>query len=580
MKDKKELIDLYTEAGEKLLKSENAIPWDVYPRPQLKRDSFLNLNGLWEFETSKKDKIPEYFSQNILVPFVPESLLSGIHKVYEDGTYLYYKHEFTLPDGFLKDRLLLNFGAVDREAWVYINGKEAGYHIGGYDAFSLDITDLIEKNATNTIIVKVLDKLSDPTYPYGKQKYNRGGMWYTPCSGIWQTVWLESVRDEYIRSIKIDTGLDFAEISIFSGEVPLKGKIKVRLITEEKEAEITDGKVRIDIPEPKLWSPESPYLYYFEIETEKDKICSYFALRTLEIKEIDGTGRLCLNGKPYFFNGLLDQGYYSDGLFTPAEPEEYERDVLKMKSLGFNMLRKHIKVEPEIFYYDCDRFGMVVFQDMVNNGKYSFIRDTALPTIGMKYFPDKILHTDKETRKQFRKAMKKEVEQLYNHPSICLWTVFNEGWGQFDSDNMYDYMRSLDSTRFIDTTSGWFKAKKNDVESEHVYFKKVNLKKPKSKKPIFLSEFGGYSFKPENHVANTEATYGYGKFENREDFVKAFRDLYLNEVIPFIDIGLCAAVYTQVSDVEDETNGILTYDRKVMKIKPEEFKDIAEKVKI
>ena len=222
MKDKKELIDLYTEAGEKLLKSENAIPWDVYPRPQLKRDSFLNLNGLWEFETSKKDKIPEYFSQNILVPFVPESLLSGIHKVYEDGTYLYYKREFTLPDGFLKDRLLLNFGAVDREAWVYINGKEAGYHIGGYDAFSLDITDLIEKNATNTIIVKVLDKLSDPTYPYGKQKYNRGGMWYTPCSGLWQTVWLESVRDEYIRSIKIVTGLDFAEISIFSGEVPLQ----------------------------------------------------------------------------------------------------------------------------------------------------------------------------------------------------------------------------------------------------------------------------------------------------------------------------------------------------------------------
>ena len=287
-----------------------------------------------------------------------------------------------------------------------------------------------------------------------------------------------------------------------------------------------------------------------------------------------GIPRLCLNGRPYFLHALLDQGYWSDGIYTPATPDGYEKDILAMKELGFNTLRKHIKVEPEQFYYDCDRLGMLVMQDMVNNGHYSFFRDTALPTVGLKRLNDKHLHRSETTRKAFFDGMKATVSQLRNHPCIVYWTIFNEGWGQFDSQTAYERLKALDSTRFIDTASGWFKGADSDVDSEHIYFKPVKLKY--SEKPMVLSEFGGYSYKPEGHVANPVNTYGYRFFKEQADFEAALVKLYEDEISPAVEKGLCGAVYTQVSDVEDETNGLLSYDRRVCKVGSEPMRKIAD----
>ena len=554
------ITHLLTAYGENLTAKE----YDIYPRPSLVRDSFFSLNGEWELRINDK-------KYNIRVPYPPESILSGVGRITSDKDVLVYKKIFSLYDGFIRGRVILHFGAIDSISSVYLNGKPLGVHAGGYDHFSFDITDYISKE--NTLTVEVRDELGKAVAPYGKQKYKRGGMWYTPVSGIWQGVWLESVPNEYIKSLKIDTGCDFANIyfeGVDSGVVTVKTQAKDTLFP------IENGVCRIKIDEPVLWSPENPYLYYFTAESGKDKISSYFALRLLEIKEIDGVKRLCLNGKPYFFNAVLDQGYFSDGIYTPASPKEYENDILAMKRLGFNTLRKHIKVEPDEFYYQCDKLGMIVFQDFVNNGKYSFLRDTALPTVITKRFPLWFNGRSRMQREAFVRSMESALKQLYNHPCICLWTIFNEGWGQFDSDKMYLKLKELDQSRFIDTTSGWFKGKLSDVESEHVYFKAVKLKK--SNKPILLSEFGGYSYKIDGHCANYKKTYGYKKFSNGKDFENALISLYENEIIPNIKNGLCGAVYTQLSDVEDETNGLLTYDRKICKVSPEKMREIAKKL--
>jgi len=296
----------------------------------------------------------------------------------------------------------------------------------------------------------------------------------------------------------------------------------------------------------------------------------------LTVRTVDGIPRLCLNGSPYFFHGVLDQGYWSDGLFTPAHPVCYEKDILAMKELGFNTLRKHIKVEPQQFYYDCDRLGMVVFQDMVNNGGYRFIRDTALPTVGFKRRKDTGMHRDAETREQFLSAMEKTVEQLKNHPCVCYWTIFNEGWGQFESTRCYRRLKELDGIRFVATVSGWFKGGESDVEAEHVYFKPF---KPKfGDKPLVLSEFGGYSFTPEGHAFHPGKEYGYRHFDRRDDLEQALAELYRREILPTVERGLCGCIYTQLSDVEDETNGLLSYDRKVRKVTPETMQRIVPKL--
>ncbi|MBR2405842.1 MAG: glycoside hydrolase family 2 [Clostridia bacterium] len=553
---------LYAAAGEALC----GTPWNVYPRPQLKRDSFLCLNGEWEFGVGDMPT----FDRTIRVPFAPESLLSGIGETFPHEPTLWYRRRFTVPNGFIKDRLLLHFGAVDQTAEVFVNNELVAQHVGGYEAFSCDVTDVLQEE--NTITVRVQDRL-DGVLPYGKQRHKRGGMWYTPVSGIWQTVWLESVPEQYIRSLTVNVTTTSATVTV---EGVQEGVVTVATPAGELTVPLTAGVAQIAPENPQVWSPETPYLYDFTVTTADDTVKSYFALRTLETKTVNGVPRLCLNGKPYFFHGLLDQGYWSDGLFTPATPACYEQDIVAMKALGFNMLRKHIKVEPEQFYYDCDRLGMVVFQDMVNNSDYRFLRDTALPTVGLLRRDDRHLHRNSASRCAFEEGMAQTVRQLYNHPCICYWTIFNEGWGQFCADEQYHRLRALDNSRFIDSTSGWFLAKNTDVDSRHIYFKK--LKAPASDKPFVLSEFGGYSYKPTGHVFNTEQTYGYGKCETREAFVEMVRQLYTEQVLPLIPQGLCAAVYTQVSDIEDETNGLLTYDRRVQKLLPEEFADISKRL--
>ncbi len=561
MKD--EFVTLYTKEGESL----SGQPWNIHPRPQMKRDSFFCLNGEWDFSVNGGDW------EKITVPFPPESALSGIGRRLGKSPVVKYRKTFSLPEGFLKGRVLLHFGAADQRIFIELNGQGCAWHVGGYDAFCFDVTDYLQEE--NELTVECSNLKPEHLLPYGKQREKRGGMWYTPITGIWQTVWLESVPEAYIQSLKINMGADFAEITT---EGVTDGSVTVQTPEGEIQRNLAEGKVRIEIQNPRMWSPEDPYLYNFTVESGEDKISSYFALRTLETKTVDGIPRLCLNGKPYFFHGLLDQGYYSDGIFTPASPENYTRDIAEMKALGFNMLRKHIKVEPEHFYCECDRLGMIVFQDMVNNGKYSFLRDTALPTVGMKKFPDKWLHRNKTARLHFENGMRDTVQQLYNHPCICYWTIFNEGWGQFDSAAMYEKLKALDSSRFIDTTSGWFKGKKSDVESLHVYLKPVKI--TSCHKPVVLSEFGGYSYQPEGHIYHPGKPYGYRFFEDREKFEDALVALYETEIIPALPKGLCGAVYTQVSDVEDETNGLLSYDRKVLKVSPERMLAIAEKLKL
>ncbi len=561
-------IDLLTAQGQALLNSSET-PWNIYPRPQMKRDSFLNLNGFWDFAVTDGPR-PEVYDRKIRVPFCPESQLSGIHEHFPEGATLCYCRDFTLPQSFHRGRVLLHIGAADQHLVCYVNQKEVGRHSGGYEAMTFDITDALAPE--NLLEIHVRDDLNDLSMPYGKQVQKRGGMWYTPVSGIWQTVWLESVPEHHIEKLHIENRGYGVKIAI---QPPTDGTVHVKGLGSFP---LKNGQVELKPENPHLWTPEDPYLYAFSVETPEDRVESYFALRSLEIRVLDSIPRLCLNGKPYFFHGLLDQGYWPDGLFTPATPQCYAQDITAMKNLGFNTLRKHIKVEPEEFYYQCDRLGMVVFQDMVNNGDYNFLRDTALPTAGLLSMNDTHLHKDEKCRAEFRRGMAATVNQLKNHPSICYWTIFNEGWGQFDSDAVFEEFRTLDDTRFIDATSGWFRRKKSQVDSRHVYFRKVSLKA--GDKPLVLSEFGGYSYKPQGHVFNTEQTYGYGKFTDAAAFSAAVEKLYREQIVPAVKKGLCAAVYTQVSDIEDETNGLLSYDRKVCKLDAGLMQRIAEELKL
>lgn len=533
---------------------ENA--WNEYPRPQLKRESYFPLNGKWELSVLGKGYCKDL--GEIVVPYPPESRISGVERELSPNEKYLYVKQFSLPENFCKGRILLHFGAVDQKCEVLINGKMLGENVGGYLPFSFDVTEFVF-HGENEIAVYVTDEL-DRELPYGKQRKKRGGMWYTPISGIWQTVWLESVPEAHVESLKITPTLDSVNIKVFG--CGCDKKLVIHFEDGDKIYEFSGDEITLEIENPKPWSPENPYLYNFTLACGEDSVDSYFALRTVSIENRNGKAYICLNGKPYFFNGLLDQGYYSDGIYTPFSPKGFVFDIEEMKKLGFNTLRKHIKVEPDLFYYYCDKIGMIVFQDMVNSGKYNFFVDTALPTIGLK---KGISHKATAFRKeQFEKTALSLMDTLYNHPSVCYYTIFNEGWGQYDADGVYEICKAYDPTRIYDATSGWFWEKKTDVKSEHIYFKPLKFKL--TDKPLVLSEFGGYSCKLQGHSFNLSKTYGYRFFEETEKFEKALFNLYLNEVVPAFEKGLCATVLTQVSDVEDETNGLLTYDRQVLKV--------------
>ncbi len=543
-----------------------------YPRPQLRRDSYLSLDGVWDFSVSKRKEFPEEYKSRIIVPYPPQSPMSGIGTGIEDASYLFYRRCFKLDKDFLDARVILNIGAADQVCDVYVNSNHVLSHEGGYHSFCADITDHLKDE--NEICIRTYDDLRNKSFPYGKQKQKRGGMWYTPVSGIWQSIWLESVPERHIKSIDISTREHTATIraqGCCTGD-----KIKVYTPDGQLNAIFENDTVSINLTEPCFWSPENPYLYNVEITAGSDTVYSYFALRTLDIKTVNGIKRLCLNGEPYFFNGVLDQGYWPEGIYTPPSAQSFANDILSMKSLGFNTLRKHIKTEPEQFYYECDKLGMIVFQDMVNNGSYSFIKDTALPTIGFKKKKDKHSNSDALVRKRFMESMAATVKQLKNHPCICMWTIFNEGWGQFDADICTDELKKLDNTRFIDSTSGWFKQNSSDVESIHTYFRK--FKAPKSDKAMILSEFGGYACSIEGHRFDPNKEYGYRTYKSTQEFEEAICRLYETEIIPAVSKGLCAAILTQISDVEDETNGLLTYDRQLCKVSASRMRNISEKL--
>lgn len=552
--------DLWSDAGIAVRDGKEPA-WEEYPRPQMKRDGYMMLNGIWKLD-----------GDDIRIPFSPQSLLSGYEK--KVGSVLKYEKTFTVPESFKKEKMLLHFGAVDQIAEVYVNGQLVGKHEGGYLPFTFDITSCVKKDAQNYLLVKATDTLSHD-YPYGKQKKKRSGMWYTPVSGIWQSVWLENVPEHYIEKVVLKPDLEGVDISLegqidgFDIVVPMENGQSIAMHFDGKQG-------RLNIPNGIHWTPENPYLYPMTITTKSDQIETYFALRTMVIEEKDGINRVCLNGQPIFMHGLLDQGYYSDGLYLAANEKEYERDILRMKELGYNLLRKHIKIEPECFYYYCDKHGMLVMQDMVNNGPYDFIKDTALPTIGMKKRKDTKYDINGRRQQIFLKHTKDTIDHLYNHPCIVAYTIFNEGWGQFRSDEVFDMVKSWDDTRVVDSTSGWFAQEKNDFDSEHIYFKVIPLNP--GKRPLFVSECGGYSLAEDGHYYSMYNRYGYGVCQDSKELTDQIEYLYRNMILPFIKDGVCGCIYTQVSDVEDEINGLYTYDRAVCKVEKDRMKKLAEEL--
>lgn len=547
-------LTLMTAAGEALPSS--APVWQRHPNPMLKREKWISLNGEWKLD-----------GRPIRVPFPPQSALSEYRG--EVGDVLHYEKQFILPDGFSSGRVLLHFGAVDQIAEVRLNKTFIGKHAGGYLPFAFDVTGALLPGR-NLIELDVQDTLSHD-YPYGKQTKKRGGMWYTPVSGIWQSVWLEAVPDKYIQNVRFTPDLTGVQVEIEGVD---ECEIVVQLDRGKTITQTIRKSARIDIPNPTLWTPDTPHLYPVTIAAGEDRVESYFALRTISIEEKGGKNRVCLNGQPIFIHGVLDQGYFPDGIFLPADEAGFERDILRMKQLGFNLLRKHVKVEPACFYEACDRLGMLVMQDMVSSGPYNFILNTALPTVGFKRWRDDRGKLD--FRKEFFIRHSEEtLRHLYNHPSIVAYTIFNESWGQFRADELYRRLSAQDPTRLYDATSGWFSQHESDFDSEHIYFRTVKLR-PKAR-PMLLSECGGYSLFMPGHTFG-EGQYGYGKCRSISEFTNRIVGMYEKMVLPAIPQGLCGSIITQLSDVEDEINGLYTYDRRVCKVEEEKIRTLAEKL--
>ncbi len=561
-----EMTKLTTPWGERL-DPQNVLK--EYPRPQMVRDSYENLNGTWDCSfTSGGDKPGDW--QPILVPFSPEAPLSGVGRMLNPGEYLWYRR--TLPRMDAQDgRILLHFGAVDQQADVYVNGQKVAYHMGGYTPFSADITDCLT-DGENELLVRVQDDTDASWHSRGKQRTKRGNIWYTPQSGIWQTVWMECVPKTYITGLHITPMPDLRSVQI---KVNTNAPADVSIAFEDEILCARSGEVIVAAPkECILWTPDTPHLYAFTAACGEDRVESYFALRSVCVKEDDqGIKRLHLNGEPYFHVGMLDQGYWPDGLYTAPSDEAMIYDIQLAKDMGFKMLRKHIKIEPLRWYYHCDRLGMLVWQDMINGGRKDYnmlvITSPLFTGISLKDSHYRwFKRQDAQGRAEYYAELDEMIRHLYNIPSIVMWVPFNEGWGQFDAAEAVRRIQVLDTTRTIDHASGWHDQGIGDFKSLHVYFKPYKFSEDKKKRCEILTEFGGYSFPVEGHLFNTEKAFGYKKIASLEELQTAYKKLYEEEIIPVKEKGLSASVYTQVSDVEDEINGIVTYDRRVVKFNP------------
>ena len=546
-------------------------PLPEYPRPQMARSGWLNLNGPWEYAINTSSRFPKSFGGQIVVPFSPETKLSGVGRALKNGEFLWYRRVVELPEAFLGRRILLHFGAVDQVATVWVNSVQVANHVGGYLPFEADVTDAVE-DGTLTITVRVTDGTEKGGHTRGKQKTKRGGIWYTPQSGIWQTVWLEAVPDCYVKSLRVTPQFDQASVEI-AAEVEGEETAYAEL---NGESYILPAE--IPMPDFEPWTPEHPKLYGFSVRCGEDRVQSYFAMRKFSVeKDREGTPRLFLNNRPYFHNGLLDQGYWPDGLYTAPTDEAMIYDIRTAKAMGFNMLRKHIKVEPLRWYYHCDRLGMLVWQDMPSGGGSYLGPVVTWPVVLGIHIKDKAYalfgRGDERGRAEFRSELAAMVKHLYNCPCIAMWVPFNEGWGQFDAARMHDMVRSLDRTRTVDHASGWHDQGIGQVKSDHVYFKAYSFKKDRRGRAVLLSEFGGYAHQVMGHEFGRKS-FGYRMYETPAQLEIALEDLYQKQIAPAKAQGLAAAVYTQLSDVEDEVNGLLTYDRRVVKVAPEKMRDI------
>ena len=546
-------------------------PLPEYPRPQMVRRSYLNLNGPWTYTVEDGDEYSRRRTGTITVPFSPECMLSGCDFQLRSGETLWYERNFTLPEGFRKDRVLLHFGAVDQSCTVRVNDKAVGGHEGGYLPFTLDITDALT-GGENRLTVSVRDVTNGGEHAYGKQKYDRGGIWYTATSGIWQTVWLESVPDNYIRSLRLTPDFDGRclrwEIDADNtSDAHVTVRMDGRIVAEDRG----DGKGCCPVPGDRFrpWTPEDPFLYTVEFELGEDRVESYFGMRKFSTVEYKGHRVFALNNEPYFQTGLLDQGYWSDGLYTAPSDEAMLHDLRTVKAMGFNMLRKHIKIEPARWYYHCDRLGILVWQDAPSGGDpFLPLYTQYLPFIGVRVKDKpsrKFGRADEKGRARFERDLEEMIAHLYNCVSLCLWVPFNEGWGQFDARRIAGKVKKLDPTRPVDHASGWHDQGGGDVDSRHVYYKPVRLKND-GRRVLALTEFGGYSLPIPGHCAE-DKEFGYRVYRSAGEWMDAVEKLYREQVIPHIEKeGLSAAVYTQVSDVEEEVNGLMTFDRRVTKM--------------